>query len=760
MRFRNGSASSDPPFVSNSEAFEDSGLSAIDVRRYLKVLDERKWTIMIFFVLVVVAVTAWTLRQTPVYKASATVQVDLQAPSVLGREVEQVESLETGSYWNNQEYMETQYKVVQSREVAHRVVEALNLDEDPDFVGQPDKRLTETEIAEKLRKRVLAEPVRDSRLFKISVEDTNPERARDIANAMADAYLEQNVERMLSATISAVDWLSRQSDSLQRELESSERALYEFRRDRDILSVSLEDRQNIIANQIQKLSDVSTSAKARRIELGAIVAEIRNLAKTDPLEMPVSQLVDNSLIQQLKNQYTDLSKERAGLAERYGGAWPRVREIDEEIAGIREAIGREVRSVLASVEGEYRAAVRTEAGLRKALTEVQQEALELNMHELEFNQLDRRQKNNAKMYELVLGRTKETDLARLLRVNNLRILDYAITPTSSIKPRVMVNIAIAVILGLFGGIGLAFVLEFMDFTVRTQVDLEALGVAFLGIVPSIEPSIERRKRRKKHKGNGVTTVMRRDLFVHEHPKSSVAESCRSIRTNLLFISPEEELQSFVITSPGPQEGKTTVATSLAIVMAQSGSRVLLVDTDMRRPRVHHAFGIESAIGISSVIVGQVSLADAIQPTEITNFFVLPCGPVPPNPAELLHTARFREILEDLKRSFDRVIFDTPPMGAVTDAAILSTIADGVVLVGKVGTTRKEGARQAVFQLRELGSPILGTVLNDVDLARRDYGYYYYYRRRGRGHYYYGYGEDREAESVVHSDSSVEEARLE
>lgn len=735
----------------------------IDIRRYLRVLDQRKWTILVFLAVVVGGVTAWTLRQTPIYRATATVQVDLNAPSVLGREVEQVEDLGTGSYWNNQEYLETQYKIVQSREVAKRVAKALNLDQDPDFAGPPEKRRTETEIAELLRTRVRAEPVKDSRLFQITVEDADPERARDIANATADAYLEQNVERMLSATVSALDWLTRQSSDLQGELEASERALYEFRRDHDILSVDLEDRQNIVANQIQKLSDAATAAKAHRIELAAKVSEMRALAKTDPLEMPVIQLLDSQLIQDLKRHHSELTKERDGLARRYGSNWPRIQEIDAEIAGIRESIGREVSSVLESMEGELRAAKRTEGGLKAALDEVQQEALKLNQYELDYNSLARAQKNNAKMYDLVLGRSKETDLARLLRVNNLRVLDYAVAPTVPVKPRVQLNIALAVLLGLLGGIGLAFALELLDVTVKRQTDLEALGVAFLGLLPSIEPAIERRARRRKKKGNGHAVGMRKDLFVHEHPKSTVTEACRSIRTNLLFMTAERQLKAMVVTSPGPREGKTTVATSLAIVMAQSGSKTVIIDTDMRRPRVHHAFGIENDVGISSVIVGQATLDEAVQQSEVPGLWVLPCGPVPPNPAELLLTGRFKELLADLQRRFDRVIFDSPPMGAVTDAAILATMVDGVVLVAKAAQTRKEGARQSVGQLLEIGARVFGTVLNDVDLSRREYGYYhYYYRRGGKGYYYYGYGSDRDQkkERSPYRDEPGDEARPE
>jgi capsular exopolysaccharide synthesis family protein len=718
----------------------------LDLRRYLDVLNDRKWTIVVFLTVVVGGVTAWTLRQTKIYRAVATVQVELQAPSVLGREVEQVEELGTGSYWNNQEYLQTQLKVIQSREVASRVVKALNLDRDPDFAGPPDKQRNGIEIAEAVRSRMVAEQVRDSRLILISVEDRDPDRARDIANAAANAYLDQNVERMLSATVSALDWLSRQVDGLQHDLEESERALYDFRRDRDILSVSLEDRQNITANQIQKLTDALTAARAHRIELGAKLAEVRGVSHLDPLEMPVVDPMSSELFQQLKRRYAELDEERAGLERHYGQNWPKRRETEDEIARVRASIGTEVRAALAAVEAEYRAAERTEAGLRAALAQVQEDALKLNLQEIEYNRLVREQKNNAKMYELVLGRAKEADLAQLLRVNNLRILDEATTPTASIKPRVWLNVLLAMVIGLVGGIGLAFLLDALDVTVKGLVDMERLGISVLGQVPSIEPAIERRQRRKhrRGRGNGAAEGIHKSLFVHEHPKSTVAESCRSIRTSLLFSSPESELRTLLITSPGPREGKTTVAVNLGIVMAQGGARVLLVDTDMRRPRIHEAVGVGNQVGVSSIIVGQSSLEQAVQSTEVDGLSVLACGPVPPNPADLLHTERFHQLLTELQQRYDKVILDSPPLGAVTDAAILGTQVSGVVLVARAGSTRKEAARHSVFQLQELGARVLGSVLNDVDLSRREYGYYHYYYRRG--HYYYGYGEDQKEPS--------------
>lgn len=728
------------PEAQASGSATSSESQLIDFRRYLRTLDERKWTVIVFVLVTIGGATAWTLKQTKIYRATATVQVDLRAPSVLGREVEQVEELGTGSYWNNQEYLRTQYKIIQSREVTSRVVRALGLTEDPSFAGEGEKVRDEIQIAQLLGNKIIVEPVRDARLIRISVEDSDPERAKALTNAVADAYLAQNLDRMLDSTVSALNWLSRQLEEVETDLQESERALYDFRQERDILSISLEERQNITANQMQKLSEAHTVARTTRIEIGSKITEMRKLAKQDPLEISAPVLIDNALVQQLKRRHAELDEERAGLAKEHGKNWPRVREIDGETERIRARIGREVESVLNSVEAEYRAAKRTEIGIKAALNEVQRDALKLNLHEIEYNGLVRQAKTNAKMYDLVLGRTKETDLARLLNVNNLRVLDYAVLPTIAVKPRTTLNLLIALMFGLLGGIALAILLDSLDVTVKAQDDLERMGITFLGLLPSIDEAMERKRAKQaKKKGNIAAAAFNQDLVVHERPKSSVAESCRSIRTNLLFMSPEKPLHNLLVTSPGPREGKTTVAISLATVMAQGGSRTVLVDLDMRRPRTHRVFDVTREPGISSAIVGETGIDEIVRTTVVDNLFMIPSGPVPPNPSELLHTERFAQLLCQLGERFDRVVLDSPPLGAVTDAAILGTQVDGVVLVAKSGATRREALQHARNQLVEIGANVLGTVLNDVSLVRRGYNYYsyYYYRRRG----YYAYGED-------------------
>jgi capsular exopolysaccharide synthesis family protein len=372
----------------------------------------------------------------------------------------------------------------------------------------------------------------------------------------------------------------------------------------------------------------------------------------------------------------------------------------------------------------------TEKSLKAALEETKTIALEVNKKEIDYNKLKREADNNASLYGMILKRLKETDLTGMLKSNNVRRLDNALVPKVSIKPRVKFNILIAMLIGFIGGLGLAFFFEYLDNTIKTQEDIErVLGLTFLGFIPTIvvdEASSESDER-----------VMK-DLYLFSHPKSNAAEACRSIRTNIMFVTPDKPARTLLFTSAGPQEGKSITATSVAISMALSGNKTILIDGDMRKPRIHRSFGLENISGLSSCIIGGTDLDSAIQSTTVPNLHVLPCGPIPPNPAELLHTEGFKSVLTQLMNKYDKVIFDSPPVIAVTDAVIMSRMMDGVILVIKSAKTSRDMAR------------IIGSVLNDLDFEDRGYRYYYYYYYRRYGYYYGEKGEKEKRKSSRHA----------
>ncbi len=617
----------------------ESNEQAIDLPSLLRVIRKRFWIILLVLAVSVSISTFYTLRQQKIYRATTTLQIETQAPRVLGSQFEEVVTMGTGNYWADQEYYETQYKIIQSREVAERTARMLKLNEDPDYLGVPlDKRAgfkpaKVADAAGVLMGQLTVMPVKDSRLVSISIDDANPARAQLLANTLSDAYIDQNAEQALSSTMSALDWLSNQLEELRTKLEGSENSLYAYKKEHDILSVSLEDRQNILANEISQLTTNLTNVRAKRIELKARRDQIQQISESkDPLSMPIEALNQSGLIQRLKEQHAELRQQIGEMSERYLDKHPRIIELKAKLERVEEDIRREVNNVLAAIDSEYETSVRNEDGLNSTVKKLLDQAQELGQKEIEYNRLKREKDNNEHLYQLVLSRAKETDLSKMLKVNNVRVLDSAMLPGSPIRPNVQLNILLAILVGLALGLALVFLLEFMDRTLKTQEQVENLGLTFLGLIPSITAGDETyEKDYRKHRRRGRHKMLpdgERDLVVHRYPKSLVSESCRAIRTNILFMSPDDPVRRILVTSPSPREGKTTVAVSLATTMAQSGNRVLLVDTDMRRPRIHKAFGLEKPKGLSNVIVGDSDLTKVIQQTEIPNLSFLPCGPPP------------------------------------------------------------------------------------------------------------------------------------
>jgi polysaccharide biosynthesis transport protein len=713
--------------------------SSLDFHEYWRVLIRRRWLVIPFFLATVLVTTLITLRQIKVYSATCTIIIDLSAPKILEKDqVQEVVETGTGGYWYSKEYYETQYKVLASRAVAQRVADKLQLATNDQFLGID--KVADPKLRDELRKKrdapfllyshLRIEPVKESRIVRVRFEDGDPQRAAQIANAFADAYIAENLSVRTTTTQGASEWLEGQLNDLEVKLQETGKALFQFKKDHDIVAASWDDRQNMVSQRLTATNDALTKARVRKAELQArndAIASLSEQVEQDQLgEASAAPGIASSLpIQGLKVRYLEARTECADMKVRYLDDHPKLQACREKVTTAREALRDELRSSIAAARQEYQEVQKTEKNLEKLLNDTKTDAFALNQHEREYSELKRSFDNNQRLYDVVLKRLKDTGVSGALQSSNIRILDRARAPTVPIRPNVPRNVLIAIALGLLAGCALAFAVEYLDTSITSQEQVEnRIGVAFLGIIPSID--------RNK---DGTP----QDLIVHTQPKSAVAECLRAVRTNLLFMSPEKPLRTILVTSSGPQEGKTTAATSLAITMANSGNRVLLVDADMRRPRIHRVFGIQNTAGLSSLILGDGTLGDLVNPTLVPNLSVLPCGPVPPNPAELLHTAAFRRLLEEMAGKFDRVILDSPPVSVVADAVVMGTRVDGTLIVLKAGKTSREVARLAVRQLRDVNAPLFGAVLNDLDLEDQKYGQYSYYYRYG---YYYGDGGTR------------------
>ena len=725
-------------------------VETFDPRAVLRLLRERKWVILGTASIVLVATVFYTLRQPKVYEAICTIQYDPTPPRALGSEVEDV-AAPAINFWMTKEWYETQNQIIKSRTVAERVVQALGLNESPDFFYVPESErhgwesATVSATALELIQRLTVDQAPDSRLVSIKVRDRDPERATLVANSIAHAYIEHTREERMGATGDALVFLGQRLDSLTSELQSSEQALHDWRENNNVLSVSLEDRQNVIARDLEHYSSALADATTRRIAVGAKLTALRAANSEDPMRVDATFITENASVAALRTSYRELAADLAEKSVQYGPNHPEVRAATARLEIIRQQMREQVDALINGVASELREMRTTEAGLHQALEDVQAAGLALNQQEIRYNALKRRRENTEKLYDIVLQRTTETDLTKMQKLSTVRMVDEALQPTVPVSPLLPLNLAAGIVAGLVLGLGLAVLLSQMDRTLKTGRDIEGLGLTLLGVLPSIHGAegqpVAARGRSKRRRPARPSTGPKRDFVVHDDPMSSAAESARAIRTNLTFMGAQSALGTLVLTSPSPLEGKTTVAISLAIALAQGGKKVLLVDTDMRRPRLHRAFGRNAKHGVSSVLVGAATLDEALQTTEVPNLSLLPCGPIPPNPSELLHTAAFSTLLGQLRERFDHVLFDSPPLGAVPDSAIIAPQVDGAILVMKSEKTTRDAAASAMKQLRNVGANLLGGVLNDVDLAKQEayYGGHYYYS----GYYYGTPGDDKD-----------------
>jgi len=681
-------------------------------------------------------VTLWTFRLPKVYQATATLEYDPNPISPLGSSVEDV-SGQVSHFLMSREFFETQNLIIQSRAVAERVVEHLGLADDPTFFGQePGTGWTPVEkevAAQRLQSKLSLDPIKDTRLVLLKVRDNDPERAATLANMVASAYIEKTMEDRLGSTATAAEWLAQQLDSTRTQLNESENALHEFKKQHNVLSVSVENRQNLLAEEIREYNERLTDTRARRIELEARLGRLK-AARSHPEAVQGNGRGDDSELDALRTELRSKVTERGSLSVRYGDSHPTILELEGEIAAIRASIEDEIETLIKVAADDLKEAQAVENGLSKVQNQAQRAGMDLNLREIEYSRLSRQRESSSKLYDLLLQRTAETDLTRLLRTTHVRVVDRALVPKAAISPMVSLNVIGGVLGGLLLGFGLAFLLHQMDRRIQDVLDVESLGLTILGVFPRVsgsgaDSSSGYSSRRKRER---VVEVENPDQIVRTHPMSMAAESCRTVRTNLMFMAAESPNKTMVVTSPNPKDGKTTVATNIAIALAQSGQRVLLVDADLRRPRIHKAFGLENHTGLTNTLVGERMLAQVTRDVGIDKLSVVTCGPLPPNPAELLHTQQFSRFLEEAASQYDRVIFDSPPLRAVTDAAILAQQCGGVLLVVRARATTRDAVLSAIRSLADVRAHILGGVLNDVEASRGGQGgiggaYYHYYR---------------------------------
>jgi succinoglycan biosynthesis transport protein ExoP len=686
----------------------------------------------------------FTLGQTKIYEAKSKVLFDPHPARPLGSQVEAVGDVGADNPSENREHYATQCDIIRSESVALAVVKDLGLHNDLGFLQNlppgatpaPADKTQPEDAAELLQKRLEVTLGRGSRLATVTIQDADAQRAQRVLAAVLDTYMAQNVEAALDSTTDASDWLRTQLDGLKVELESSEMDLNAYKQDKGILAVGFDDQSSLLRERMRNIDAELTRAEALLQDAAARAAVLSSVPEDDPSQMISSDQPSSALLAPLRQQYESAKVRRdALLGSGKGANHPEVAAASREVEATKAAVQKELHAIKVAQSRDVAVLQRRIGGLSGMLSQAGQKAHDLNLLEIEYNRLKRNMLNTEKLYSIVLERTKESDLQRVMRVSNVRVVDRPLLPRRPVSPRVPLNIALGAVAGMMLGAAAAFARGRLDRTLKVPEDVEQeLGLTFLGLLPEVaagiaRPAYGRRRRRQRAPSELPAAGGGPALIVHDQPGSAIAEAARAIRTNLLFMAPDQPHATLLVTSPGPGEGKTTVACWIGIAMAQAGQRVVIVDCDLRRPQIHRIFKKSADVGVTTALIDERYDA-VIQETDVPNLSVIPSGPIPPNPAELFHNERFKRLLEALAKRFDRVIIDSPPVTVVTDGTVLSTLVDSTILVARAFSTRKDLARQAMSSIHAVGGKIAGAVLNAVDFTRLGYRYYYYYGRDG------------------------------
>jgi capsular exopolysaccharide synthesis family protein len=578
---------------------------------------------------------------------------------------------------------------------------------------QPDETTVQAAMIDGFLGGVTIAPVRNTQLVEVQYRSPDPVFAARAANAIAEQYIDYNKQSRSLATNEATDYLAQQLEEQRKKVDDSEKNLQDYKESQG--SVALDPSQNIVVQKLSEMTAEATRAKFDRIAKEAKYNQLMSLKQRSDRSALESDpaIMGNDFIQKLKSQLLDQRRTKTELGARYGESMPQMVDINNAIQATEAKLQIEIDKVVDSVKNDFLTSQSKEHQLTQALETQKRETLTLNRTGIGYAQLQREAASNRQLYDNLLQRAKETGVSGAFKGSSIRIMDHADIPRTPVLPNTSRDLMVAAVTGCLMALGLAFGFEYMDSRIKTPDELkDHLGLSFLGIVPAVPGKAE------------DETV----LLNGEGIPPSFSEAMRAIRTSVIFSSADEGARSVVITSTAPHEGKTLVSSNLALSLAQSNQRTLLIDADMRRPRMHGVFDRPQEPGLSNVLVGTTELHDAIVPTAFPHLFFLSSGHIPPNPAELLGSLKYSEVLADLRNQFDWIVIDAPPVLAVTDAAVVAHNATGVVFVVGVDMTPRRNALAAVDQLLAAKAHFIGGVLNRVDVQRHSYYYAPYYRK--------------------------------
>ncbi len=734
----------DPGGMPATGAGEDGGYRQAwayqsDERRlgdYLRILYRRRWLGGTAFVLVVATAFLFAVTPTPIYQASARLQIERDAPNVVN--FEEVITESTRSF--RSEFYRTQYEILRSRALARATMDRLGLWDRAEFMeeerfdpvslvlryataplrlvprqrpaeqrgGTPETR-GESAAINRFMARLDVVPVRDSRIVDVRFESAVPALTAEVANTLAQEYIDQDLRFRQASSREASAWLEQRIEEQRREVEASQIALQNYRETQG--AVTLNDRQSIMAQELADLNGAVTRAAAVRIARESRYREIES-AQDDPRALDrFPEILGNAFIQQQKARVVELQREATRLAGELGDLHPDLIAVRADVEDAELRLRAEVDKVVDSVRTEYEVARNEEEQLRSELDRRTQAALALDRQGIEYGVLVREAESVRRIYDSLLQRADETSVTGELQTSTIRIVDAAEVPLRPFRPRPVRTMLFGFFGGAFLALGLIFFVEHLDDRLKTPDDIKTgLGQPYLGMVPKVDSDDEDEL-----------------LQVGPDVPDNFAAAIRTIRTSLFFSSAEEGCRSVAVTSAEPGDGKSVLACNLASAIAQSGQFTLLIDADSRRATQHKCWKQELEPGLTDIMAGQANLEQAIRKIE-PRLSVLPAGKRSPNATELIASQRFQAFLASQREHYDWIVLDTPPVLPIPDAIIVGHAVNHVLFVADAESTHRRTAAAALERLTADGARVVGVVLNKVSLNAHPYYYSQYYRR--------------------------------
>jgi succinoglycan biosynthesis transport protein ExoP len=682
-------------------------------REYARIFWERKWITITILVIVVTQAAIWNYRAVPIYEATARVLVSSETLKILNMQDVLVRES------SNLDYLNTQVTILQSRSLAEQAAKTLALDKNPDFLpgAGPD-----ADVAGVLRDCLNIQQVRSTRLIDITAAHPNPKVAALIADGVAQEFIKQNLERKMAATVEAVRWLGEQSTDLRAKLEKSEAAVQEFRE--KMKTVAVEENQSLVLDKLKGLNSALTEANRERWSAETTWNQVKELldAKQDPSSIPA--VAADAEVSALRVQLTQKQIAISVLRERYKDKYPAMVAALKEQEEIEGKLKKACAVAAENLQAACVMAKAKETDLQRAVADQEKQALELARNLMAYNTLKRNADTDRQLYDSLMTRMKEAGVTGKLETNNIRMVDSACVPDSPSRPDKKRNLLYAIIFGLLGGLGLSYVAHLYDDKIKSYSDIETyLGLPLLCEVPRIEAKGEAKK----------------GTILLGEPQSIASESFYNLRATLGLVPNTQKTKILLVTSTAPGEGKSLIASNLAIAFANDNQRTLLIDGDLRHPSVHKDFGINDNQGLAHYLTDGCRPEEITTKTQVPNLDIIVAGKKVGNPTALLGSVRMRELIDGAAQRYDRIIIDSPPVAVVSDPIVLLPRVQGVLFVAHFRKLRRDAVARAVKKLGEIGAPIIGVVLNNIDLRKHGYyyypyhySYYYYHKKKEKG----------------------------